>query len=96
LAYPPGQPICSQWYVEQALSKFGCSPQTIQKMCTGQLPKSNSGRSFGDLKAHGSAMGETCHRSMGECPLLQPASLRVGCYFKDTAYQKCTFKVAPP
>jgi hypothetical protein len=81
-APPPGQPICNRWDVEQALPTFGCSPQTIQKICTGQLPKSSSGPYCGDLKAHDSAMGETCHTSVCECPLLQSASLGMGCYSK--------------
>jgi hypothetical protein len=45
---PRGQPICDDWYARVALPKYGCHADTIRKICTGQLPKVNSGPYCGD------------------------------------------------
>ena len=50
LTPPAGQPICSDWYAQVALPQFGCHPETIQKICAGQLPKVNSGPFCGGLE----------------------------------------------
>jgi hypothetical protein len=85
---PPGQPICSAWYAQQALPKFGCSPETIRKICAGALPKPNAGPFCGGLEAAGydtARMGKTCKTTVGECTMNQAGPLNAACYCKDIA-----------
>jgi hypothetical protein len=49
LTPPSGQPICDPWYREPALPKFGWTPDLIDEICSGQLPKVNSGPYCGGL-----------------------------------------------
>ena len=93
---PPGQPICSDWYRNEMLPKFGCPPDLIQKICTGQLPKVQSGPYCGDLIGHSSNMGMTCKTQLGQCPLREPALLNVACYCTDIAKRQYKGSVIQP
>jgi hypothetical protein len=93
---PPGTPICDPWYREQALPKLGCTPDLIAKICSGQIPKVYSGSYCGGLAAHNPNMGKTCKTTMGECPLNEPAPLKMGCYCMDAAQHQFQGYVSPP
>jgi hypothetical protein len=87
LTPPTSQPICSGWYREQALPTYGCLPDTIQKICSGQLPKANSSSECLALNGTPSNMGNTCHTQMGECQFSRAtvAPLGSSCYCNDIA-----------
>jgi hypothetical protein len=93
---PPGTPICSDWYREQALPKIGCTPDLIEKICSGQLPKVTSGPYCGDLLSYNQDMGKTCKTIAGECGLKEPATLNLGCYCSDIAGHQFQGFVSPP
>ena len=77
------QAPCSQWYAEQALPKLGCSPRTIEMICTGALPRPRGTAPFCDgLEAPGydtSRLGKTCQTSIGQCQMSQPLPLKDDC-----------------
>jgi hypothetical protein len=93
---PPGTPICSDWYREQALPKIGCTPDLIEKICSGQLPKVTTGPYCGDLLSHNQDMGKTCKTMAGECGLKEPTTLNLGCYCSDIAGHQFQGFVSPP
>jgi len=83
---PAGAPICSDWYRQTALPKLGCHPETIEKICSGQLPKLEGAQATlpycGGYEKPGynaSHYGKTCQTTVGQCPLAAPAELNAGC-----------------
>ena len=34
----PGSPICDDWFRYEYLPKVGCDPETIRKICSGEIP----------------------------------------------------------
>ena len=88
---PAGTPICSDWYRNVALPQLGCHPETIAKICSGQLPKLEGAQATapycGGYESAGydtTKYGKTCQTTAGQCPLNQAAPLNVDCYCKLT------------
>ena len=83
---PAGTPICSDWYRQVALPKLGCHPETIEKICSGQLPKLEGAQATvpycGGYEKPGyntTQYGKTCQTTAGQCQLPAPAALTANC-----------------
>jgi hypothetical protein len=87
LTPPANQPICSAWYREQALPSYGCRSDSIQKICSGLVPKANSSSDCLALNGTPSNMGNTCQTQMGECQFAGATVAPLGspCYCNDIA-----------
>jgi hypothetical protein len=86
---PPGTPICSDWYREQALPKLGCHPETIEKICSGALPKLEGYKAtlpfcggYEKASYDTTRYGMTCQTPGGQCSLSEPALFNTDCMCK--------------